>query len=89
MDTQIVIDIMGEGFKVGLMLALPVMLAALVVGVLVSIVQAITSVQEQTMVFVPKIIAVIVTLIVLFSWMASKVMVFTTQLFESIPGLVR
>lgn len=89
MDPQIVLDIMREGFKVGLMCSLPIMIVALVVGVAVSIVQAITSVQEQTLVFVPKIVAVVIAAIVFFSWMAGKIMVFTVELFQSIPELIR
>lgn len=89
MSTQIVLDIMQESFKIGLMLSLPIMLAALFVGVAVSIVQAITSVQEQTMVFVPKIIAAGLAALIFFSWMVGKVIAFTIQLFSIIPDLVR
>ena len=89
MDPQQVLDIMGEGLKVGLMLALPIMLSALIVGVLVSLLQAITSVQEQTMVFVPKIVIVAVATIVFFSWMMGKVMTFTIDLIGHIPELIR
>ena len=89
MEPQVVLDIMREGFKVGLYLALPIMLSALVVGVVVSVIQAITSVQEQTMAFVPKIIAVVIASIVFFSWMMGKVMTFTIELFSSIPELIQ
>ena len=57
MDPQIILDIMSEAFKVGLMLSLPILISALFVGVIVSVFQAVTSIQEQSMVFVPKIIA--------------------------------
>ncbi|MCH8193882.1 MAG: flagellar biosynthetic protein FliQ [Planctomycetes bacterium] len=53
------------------------------------IIQAITSIQEQTMVFVPKIIAVVIASIVFFSWMMGKVIAFTTELFLSIPELLQ
>ena len=89
MNPQIVLDLMRESFKVGLMLSLPIMLTALFVGVFVSIIQAITSIQEQTMVFVPKIIAVVIASIVFFSWMMGKVIAFTTELFLSIPELLQ
>ena len=65
----VVLDIMLESFTVGLFLALPIMLSALFVGLIVSVFQAITSIQEQTLVFIPKIIAVVVASIVFFSWM--------------------
>ena len=89
MNPQLVLDIVQEGFKIGLMLSLPIMLAALVVGVAVSVVQAITSVQEQTMVFVPKIVAVVLATVVIFSWMMGKIMAFTVQLFSSIPEMIQ
>lgn len=89
MSPQTVLDIMLESFKIGLFLSLPIMLSALLVGVAVSIVQAITSVQEQTMVFVPKIVAVVVASIVFFSWMMGKAMAYTIGLFSSIPELLQ
>ena len=89
MKPQVVLDIMREGFQVGLYLSLPIMLSALTVGLIVSFIQAITSVQEQTMVFVPKIIAVGLASIVFFSWMMGKVMAFTTNLIGSIPELIQ
>lgn len=89
MSTQLVLDIMQEAFKIGLMLSLPIMLAALVVGVIVSVIQAITSVQEQTMVFVPKIIAVGLAALICFSWMMGKVIAFTIQLFTNIPDFLQ
>lgn len=89
MSPQVVLDIMLESFKVGLFLALPIMLSALFVGLIVSVFQAVTSIQEQTLVFIPKIIAVIVASIVFFSWMMGKVMTYTIELFGTIPDLVR
>jgi flagellar biosynthetic protein FliQ len=89
MDPQVVIDMMQESFKVSLFLAMPPLLAGLVVGVLVSIFQSVTSIQEQTLVFVPKMIAVMITLIVAFSWMMSMIIQFTVRLFQSIPAAIR
>ena len=89
MNPQLVLDIVQEGFEIGLMLSLPIMLSALAVGVAVSVVQAITSVQEQTMVFVPKIVAVVLSTIVFFSWMMGKIMAFTVQLFSGIPEMIQ
>ena len=88
MNPQQVLDLVQESFKVGLLLSMPIMMAALVVGVIVSVLQAVTSVQEQSMVFVPKMIAVAVAAVVFFSWMMGKVMTFTTQLINSIPQLI-
>ena len=68
---------------------MPVMLSTLVVGVFVSVIQAITSIQEQTMVFVPKIVAVFVAILISFSWMMNTVLSFTQDLFRSIPEIIR
>jgi flagellar biosynthetic protein FliQ len=89
MNPQIVIDLLQEAFSVGLQLSLPMMMATLLVGVAVSIFQSITSIQEQTLSFVPKILAVFATVVVAFSWMLNVMMTFTTNLLESIPSLVQ
>jgi flagellar biosynthetic protein FliQ len=89
MTPQTVIDLLQEAFKVGLELSLPMMLATLVVGVAVSVFQSVTSIQEQTLSFVPKILAVFVTVVVAFSWMLSVLMDFTTRLLAGIPGMIR
>ncbi|MBN1865677.1 flagellar biosynthesis protein FliQ [Candidatus Sumerlaeota bacterium] len=85
MDAQVVVDIMQDSFQVALFLALPALLAALTVGVLVSVFQSVTSIQEQTLVFVPKMLAVMLVLIASFSWMLHMVIGFTRRLLESIP----
>ena len=85
MEIQVVIDIMQESFKVALFLAMPALLSALAIGVLVSIFQSVTSIQEQTLVFVPKMLAVMVALIISFSWMLTSVIRFTQRLFQNIP----
>ena len=79
---------MQNAFQLALFLALPALSAALMVGVLISVIQSVTSIQEQTLVFVPKMLAVMTALIISFSWMMGKAIGFTTHLFESIPGLV-
>jgi flagellar biosynthetic protein FliQ len=89
MSPQAVIDILQAAFLVGLKLALPMMLATLIVGVTVSVFQSVTSIQEQTLSFVPKIVAVFVTAVVCFSWMVSTLMTFTINLIDSIPGLLK
>ena len=89
MTPQTVLDLLQEAFKIGLFLSLPIMLATLLVGVAVSIVQSITSIQEQTMVFVPKILAVLIAMLICFSWMMNTVLSYTRELFDSIPNFVK
>jgi flagellar biosynthesis protein FliQ len=87
-DPQVVSDIMQDAFKTALFLALPALLSALTVGVAVSIFQAVTSIQEQTLVFVPKMLAVMLALTVFISWMMRSIIGFTIRLFSSIPDFV-
>lgn len=89
MNEQEVLDLLEKAFEVGLLISLPVMISTLVVGVIVSVIQSITSIQEQTMVFVPKIVTVFFALLVFFSWMMTKILTFTSELFTDIPSLVR
>ena len=68
-------------------LAAPVLLTALVVGLVVSILQATTSIQEQTLTFVPKIAAIMLVLALLGGWMFTHLAEYTRRLFELIPEL--
>ncbi|HAW85592.1 MAG TPA: flagellar biosynthetic protein FliQ [Spirochaetaceae bacterium] len=72
-----------------LLLSAPVLLVALVVGLVISILQATTSIQEQTLTFVPKITAIMLTLMFLIGWMFTSLGEYTTALFELIPEMAR
>lgn len=72
-----------------LLLSAPMLGAALIVGLVVSIFQAVTQVNEFTLTFVPKILAVILALGLFGSWMANNMLSYTTQLFLALPTLVR
>jgi flagellar biosynthetic protein FliQ len=71
-------------FKVGL----PLLLAGLVVGLLVSVFQAVTQIQEMTLSFIPKILAMVVVIVVLGPWMLGQLESFTIELYGSIPQRV-
>jgi flagellar biosynthetic protein FliQ len=75
--------------KITLMLAAPMLIGALVVGVLVSIFQAVTQIQEQTLSFIPKILVIVAALVIFSPWMMETMTSYTRELFESIPELVR
>lgn len=81
MTSEFVISIARQGVYSTLMIAAPIMLIALLVGLLVSIFQATTQIQEQTLAFVPKIAAVLISLILFGPWMLSKMISFTTDIF--------
>ncbi len=84
MDAYIV-SIAKQGLYLVLILSAPPILAALVVGLIVSILQATTQVQEQTLTFVPKLVAIILVLAVLGPLGVVKIIEFTRTLFEQFP----
>jgi flagellar biosynthetic protein FliQ len=89
MDMQSVIDIMRQAFLTGLALALPALGAALLAGIVVGVFQAITSIQDQALVFVPKMLAVIAALIVFNAFMIRLIMNFTIAMIQTIPRAVQ
>jgi flagellar biosynthetic protein FliQ len=66
----------------------PILLISLVLGSLVSLVQAATQINESTLIFIPKLIGVILVLLLLGSWMLQQAVTFTSGLFSSLPSLV-
>ena len=80
---------MREGVFQVFILAAPILLAALVVGLIVAIFQATTSIQEQTLTFVPKILTILGMLALLGGWMFSVLREYTVRLFDIIPQLVQ
>ncbi len=87
MDIGEAVNIMRGGLIQVLILAAPVLLIAMGVGLIVSILQASTSIQEQTLSFVPKIVAIFVILILLGGWMFSTLGQYTVNLFSMIPEM--
>ena len=67
----------------------PILLTALVVGLIISLIQAVTQVNEMTLSYVPKVIAIAVVLVVAGPWMLQTLLDFTAQLFVSLPSLVQ
>jgi flagellar biosynthetic protein FliQ len=72
-----------------LLLASPLLLSALLVGLVVAILQATTSIQEQTLTFVPKVIVILLMLALLGGWMFSHLGDYTVRLFQMIPAMAR
>ncbi len=77
-----------ETYKITFMISLPVLLAGLVVGLLVSIFQATTQINEMTLSFVPKILAVIGVLILTMPWMTNMLLDYTKTLIKLIPKII-
>ena len=89
MSIEEVTAVSSEALYLVIKVAAPVLLVSLIVGLVVSIFQTVTSIQEQTLTFVPKIIAVFLTLIVLGHWMLNEMTEFMVRLWSDFPLYIR
>ncbi len=89
MNQSVVVDIAQEAIRIVFLVSGPVLILGLLVGLLVSIIQATTQIQEATLSFVPKIIVVGLTLLIFGPWMMALMNDFTINLFENIPRYIR
>jgi len=81
--------IAAETVRVTLLISAPLLIIGMVVGLVVSIFQAVTQIQEVTLVFVPKIIAVLLAMILVLPWMMNVMIAYTQNLFNNIPMYIR
>jgi flagellar biosynthetic protein FliQ len=88
MTTDSVIQLTMTAIELALKVALPLLLVGLAVGLVISVFQAITQIQEQTLTFIPKIIATILVLVIGGPWMLDQLMQYTIELWTSIPDFV-
>ena len=88
MGQDTVISLATQAMTLAVKIAGPILLAGLVIGLLVSIFQAVTSIQEQSLSFIPKIIGVAVIIVVLGPWMLDQLVSYAQNLYLSIPQLV-
>jgi len=88
MDPQVVVRIAEQAIEITLYVSLPIMGVGLVVGLIVSLLQAVTQIHEMTLTFVPKIVAVLLTLLFLLPWMMQKMTFYTEQLIVNLPQYV-
>lgn len=89
MTPDVVREISGDVFRTILLVSSPPLMVSLLVGLLISLFQAVTQIQEFTLTFVPKVIAVFVCLFVLFPWLSKVLISFTTNLIEKIPVYIK
>ena len=89
MTPEFVVSIAKDAITLTILLAMPMLMLGLIVGLTVAIFQAVTQVQEMTLMFVPKILAVFLGLLFASPWMLDKITVFTTKLIENIPYYIR
>ena len=88
MSPALVLDLMRHAVTVTLLTAGPLLATALLVGVIVSFVQAITQIQEQTLTFVPKFVAICIVGLLMLPWLLQRLVIFLTEMLRSLPVLV-
>ncbi|MBP9679871.1 MAG: flagellar biosynthesis protein FliQ [Bacteriovorax sp.] len=81
-------DITHQAIKVALMVSAPMLIGALLMGILVSLFQAVTQINEQTLSFIPKILVIVAALVFFAPWMSDTLTTFTKDLFLNIPKIV-
>ncbi|AKH69393.1 flagellar biosynthetic protein FliQ [Spongiibacter sp. IMCC21906] len=89
MNADTVIELGRQGMNITVLLAAPLLLVALAAGLFIGMFQAATQIQDMTLSFIPKLIALVVALGLTGPWMLTQLVDYTRQLFEMIPGLVR
>jgi flagellar biosynthesis protein FliQ len=87
MTDQTVIEIAQQALRVTLLVAGPMLLAGMLVGLVISIVQAATQINEMTMTFVPKIVTVMIVMVLSLPWMISHLLAFTRGIFARIAAM--
>lgn len=88
MNQDTVVNLATQAMTLALKVAGPLLAVGLVIGLTVSIFQAVTSIQEQSLSFIPKIVGVAVLIVVLGPWMLNQLVTYTAQLFLSIPQMI-
>jgi len=89
MSPDLVLSLGRQALEMALILALPVLLSTFVVGLVVSILQAATQIQEMTLSYIPKVITAYLVLFLLGGWMLMKVVDFATEIFANIPVWIK
>jgi len=88
MGVEFFTDITNQAIKVALLISAPMLVGALLIGILVSLFQAVTQINEQTLSFIPKILVIVGALVIFAPWMSDTLTTFTKELIISIPQVV-
>jgi flagellar biosynthetic protein FliQ len=88
MTPETVMTIGQRALEITILLSMPLLLAALTIGLLVGVFQAATQINEMTLSFIPKLVGMAGTLVIAGPWMLKTLVGYTRELFESIPGLI-
>lgn len=88
MTPETVTTVISEALSVASLLAAPLLLTALATGVFIGVLQAATQVNEMTLSFIPKLLALVISLLIAGPWMLKVIITFTRNLFTAIPGMI-
>jgi flagellar biosynthetic protein FliQ len=88
MTPETVVNLVRQALEVSILVSAPLLLTALVTGLVVSVFQAATQINEMTLSFIPKLLAIFAVMVLAGPWMLSVMVDFTRRLIESIPGLI-
>jgi|TARA_B110000093_G_scaffold30521_1_gene30941 flagellar biosynthetic protein FliQ len=88
MNVDFAVELFRELLKTSLVVVMPILLIAMLVGIVISLLQALTSIQEQTLAFVPKLVAVIGLMMFLAYWFVEVMTTFTIEIFNRLPSVV-
>jgi flagellar biosynthetic protein FliQ len=89
MTEDVVLSLGRDAIWTTVLLASPLLISALVVGLVVSILQAVTQINEATLTFIPKMLTIVIVMVILAPWMTQMITSYTTELFTSLPNYVR
>jgi flagellar biosynthetic protein FliQ len=88
MSSGLAIELMNHAVMLALMVAAPLLVTALLVGVLISLLQALTQIQEQTLTFIPKLVALAIVFLIAMPWMVRQLVDYLAQSIDALPGMV-
>lgn len=88
MSNALVVDLARNAVMLAMLIAGPMLVVALLIGLTVSILQAVTQIQEQTLAFVPKLVGISVVFLLALPWILQLLVKYTTELFRSLPSLI-
>ena len=89
MSSDLVVDLMSETLFLIIKVSTPMLLVSLVVGLIVSILQTVTSIQEQTLTFVPKLLSIFLVLVIAGNWILTNIVEYMQYLFENFNTFIR
>jgi flagellar biosynthetic protein FliQ len=88
MSHALIVDLARNAIMLALLISGPMLIVALLIGLCISVLQAVTQIQEQTLAFVPKLVGVSVVFLLALPWVLQLLVKYTTELFRSLPSLI-